>query len=376
MVYKVSFIGPEDVGSPDIGAYKNEGEYEIGGNHWFQLEVPEKISEDPDLLSNYLQGLGDLTYKMNVRLLVSGEEAKSIGVLEYRVPKEHFVYYDEFQGRYRYTGIANYNDKFQPQILIPDDDIYMFDSNARIEYVLDTSYGKPTNATFNQPDRKLYGYIDNEFPSLSDQAQKKLDNQLTRAVKDSLNDDEDSLFGSLEYPPEDVLTSYLTEFIDTGRTSAPTIEDAAYGSRKKNKITGKSEKVYDDEPIYDVFNDLIYGYEENDKLIGKAGADYLVGGEGNDKLIGGDGDDILIGNEGKDFFSDGNGNDLMFGGSGKDKFKIGKGANVIMDFEEGDKLKIRGDVTWTQEDFGLLGSYKNGTLALIGDSTQLLEFIS
>ena len=42
MVYKVSFIGPEDVGSPDIGAYKNEGEYEIGGNHWFQLEVPEK----------------------------------------------------------------------------------------------------------------------------------------------------------------------------------------------------------------------------------------------------------------------------------------------------------------------------------------------
>ena len=374
MAYKVSFIGPEDVGG--IGGIITEGEYESGGNHWFQLEVPEKISEDPDLLSNYLQGLGDLTYKMNVRLLVSGEEPKSIGVIEYKVSKEEFRYYDEFAGRFKFDR-PNFDYRFKPQILIPDDDIYTSDLDARIEYVLDTSYGKPTySPSFDQPDRKLYAYIDNEFPSLSDQAQKKLDDQLTRAVKDSTNDDEDSLFGSLEYPPEDVLTSYLTEFIDTGRTSAPTIEDAAYGSRKKNKITGKSEKLYYDEPIYDGFNDLIYGYEENDKLIGKSGADYLVGGEGNDKLIGGDGDDILIGNEGKDFFSDGNGNDLMFGGFGKDKFKIGKGANVIMDFEEGDKLKIRGDVTWTQEDFGLLGSYKNGTLALIGGSTQLLELIS
>lgn len=371
MAYKVSFIGPEDVG---FGAYKNEGEYEIGGNHWFQLEVPEKIYDDPDLRSNYLQGLGDLTYKMNVRLLVSGEEAKSIGVLEYRIPKEHFVYYDEFLGRFEPTGIANYN-KLEPQILIPDDDIYTAGFDNRIEYVLDTSYGKPTNGTFNQPDRKLYAYIDNDNPSLSDQAQKTLDDQLTRAVKDSINDDEDSFFGSLEYPPEDVLTSYLTEFIDTGRTSAPTIEDAAYGSRKKNNITGKSEKVYDDEPIYDGFNDLIYGYEGNDKLIGKAGADYLVGGEGNDKLIGGDGDDILIGNEGKDFFSDGNGNDLMFGGSGKDKFKLGKGANVIMDFEEGDKLRIKGSVTWAEENFGLLGTYRNGTLTLIGDSSELLELV-
>jgi Ca2+-binding RTX toxin-like protein len=84
----------------------------------------------------------------------------------------------------------------------------------------------------------------------------------------------------------------------------------------------------------------------------------------------------LIGNEGNDFFSDGNGNDLMVGGSGKDRFKIGNGANVIIDFEEGDKLKIRGGATWEAEAYGLLGSYKNGSVALIGDSTQLLEFIS
>ena len=199
---------------------------------------------------------------------------------------------------------------------------------------------------------------------------------LSEKEQDDLDQDLEDLFGSLEYPPEDVLTSYLAAYTVRGRLEAPAIERKQEGRRVRDKIVGYSEQIHYLEGNYDGFNDLMYGYEGNDKLIGKAGADYLVGGEGNDKLIGGDGDDILIGNEGKDFLSDGNGNDLMFGGSGKDKFKIGKGANVIMDFEEGDKLKIRGDVTWTQEDFGLLGSYKNGSVALIGDSTQLLEFIS
>ena len=365
MDYKVSFIGPEDVG---FGSPRVEGEFVSGGNHIFRLEVPDKIYYDSDLLSSYLRNLGDLTYKMNVSLLISGEEPKSIGAIEYRVSKEEFRYYDEFAGRFKLDN-PDTDYRFRPQILIPDDDIYTSDIDARIEYVLDTSYGKPTTTSFNLPDRKLYAYIDNDNPSLSDEAQKKLNKDLTQTI-------EESLFGPLVYPPEDVLTQYLTQFIETGKATAPTIEHTSYGSKKKNRITGKSEKLYYDEPVYDGFNDLIYGYDGKDKLTGKAGADYLVGGEGNDKLIGGDGDDILIGNEGNDFFSDGNGNDLMVGGSGKDRFKIGNGANVIIDFEEGDKLKIRGGATWEAEAYGLLGSYKNGSIALIGDSTQLLEFIS
>ena len=364
MDYKVSFIGPEDEGHAAFGL---EGEFISGGNHMFQLEVPDKIYYDSDLLSSYLQKLGDLTYKMNVSLLISGEEPKSIGVIEYRVSKEEFRYYDEFAGRFKLDGPdTDYTER--PQILLPDDDIYTSDLDARIEYVLDTSYGKPTTTTFNLPDRKLYAYIDNDNPSLSDEEQKELNKDLTQTIKEPL-------FGPLVYPPEDVLTQYLTQFIETGKATAPTIEHTSYGSKKKNRITGKSEN-YNDETVYDGFNDLIYGYDGKDKLTGKAGADYLVGGEGNDKLIGGDGDDILIGNEGNDFFSDGNGNDLMVGGSGKDRFKIANGANVIIDFEEGDKLKIRGGATWEAEAYGLLGSYKNGSVALIGDSTQLLEFIS
>jgi hypothetical protein len=65
----------------------------------------------------------------------------------------------------------------------------------------------------------------------------------------------------------------------------------------------------------------------------------------------------------------------MVGGSGKDRFKIGNGANVIIDFEEGDKLKIRGGATWEAEAYGLLGTYRNGTLVLIGESSELLEFV-
>ena len=180
---------------------------------------------------------------------------------------------------------------------------------------------------------------------------------------------------SLDYPAEDTLTTYLAGYTETGKAIAPVIENKEDGTKNNDSITGRVDEWTDSTPTDFGFNDLIYGYEGNDKLIGEAGADYLVGGEGNDKLIGGDGDDILIGNEGNDKFYDGNGDDLMFGGSGKDKFKVGKGANVIMDYEKGDKLKIRGGVTWAQEDFGLLGTYKNGTLALIGDSSELLELV-
>ena len=257
MDYKVSFIGLEDEGHAAFGL---EGEFISGGNHMFQLEVPDKIHEDPDLLSSYLQELGDLTYKMNVSLLISGEEPKNIGAIEYTVPKEQFSYYDEFAGLFKLDG-PNYDDRFKPQILIPDDDIYTSDIEARIEYVLDTSYGKPTMLRTNQPDRKLITYIDNDFPSLSDEERKKLNKDLTQTIKESL-------FGPLVYPPEDVLTQYLTQFIETGKATAPTIEHTSYGSKKKNRITGKSEKLYYDEPVYDRFNDLIYGYDGKDKLTG------------------------------------------------------------------------------------------------------------
>ena len=104
--------------------------------------MPDKIYYDSDLLSSYLQNLGDLTYEMNVSLLISGEEPKSIGVIEYKVSKEEFRYYDEFAGRFKLDN-PNTDYRFKPKILMPDDDIYTSDIDARIEYVLDTSYGKP-----------------------------------------------------------------------------------------------------------------------------------------------------------------------------------------------------------------------------------------
>lgn len=256
---------------------------------------------------------------------------------------------------YKYSWSGNGYYQFYT---IPDDDV-VTPRTHRVRLV-DSYPGK----------KKLDDWYidDNDWDSLTPEEREKLDEEFGAYIEDN------SLFGSLEYPPEDTLTSYLVEYAETGKAKAPVIENKEYGTKKKDSLTGLFY-TYDEYPTEAGYNDLMHGYEGNDKLIGKAGADYIVGGEGNDKLSGGDGDDILIGDEGNDKFYDGNGNDLMFGGSGKDKFKLGKGANVIMDFEKGDKLKIRGGVTWAQEDFGLLGTYKNGTLALIGDTSELIELV-
>ncbi|TAN49587.1 MAG: calcium-binding protein, partial [Methylococcaceae bacterium] len=65
---------------------------------------------------------------------------------------------------------------------------------------------------------------------------------------------------------------------------------------------------------------LLEGGNENDTLIGYAGADTLAGAAGNDSLIGGTGDDVLDAGSGNDTLDGGIGNDIyLFGlGAGKD----------------------------------------------------------
>ena len=275
--------------------------------------------------------------------------------------KTFFSIYSEYHER---LLVASYDPQFGEDFSVyearnPDDDIYC--PNAVIEYTLVSPYGIPSRERYaDSVFRVVKSHVDNDTSVLPEKEQEDLD---------------ESLFGSLDYPAEDTLTTYPTGYTVSGKIEVPTIESKQEGGKGRDRINGYSEKMFESEPAYYGYNDLMYGYEGNDRLIGKAGADYLVGGEGNDKLIGGDGDDILIGDEGNDKFADGNGDDLMFGGSGNDKFKIGKGANVIIDFEKGDKLRIKGSVAWAQEDFGLLGTYKKGTLALIGEFSVLLELV-
>ena len=339
MPYQLTLIGLEDLRND---AFYTEGESGPGPNLIFTYDAPWELDSSGGL-DEYRESLGTMKFKANAKLFDPGKKPIDLGSITYSYTVEEFA--------------RNTPNKGFPTWQVPDDDVVQ-SSDACIEFTLESSYGKPDEDLWSpQPSKILYGYIDNDKPILPEEEQKDLDPE--------------GLFGSLDYPAEDTLTTYLTGYTVSGKLEAPTIEMKQEGGKGGDKIVGYSNPF---DPA-NIFNDLMYGYEGKDKLIGKAGADYLVGGKGNDKLIGGDGDDILIGNEGNDFISDGNGDDLIFGGSGKDKFKLGKGANVIMDFEKGDKIRIKGNVNWAQEDFGLLGTYKKGTLALIGESSELLDLV-
>ncbi|WP_333496307.1 Ig-like domain-containing protein, partial [Kluyvera sp. CHPC 1.251] len=93
----------------------------------------------------------------------------------------------------------------------------------------------------------------------------------------------------------------------------------------------------------------------NDVLYGGEGNDILVGGGGNDMLYGGEGDDILYGGTGNDTLIGGKGDDTLYGGSGSDTFtwlKGDDGHDVIKDFraDEGDRIDLSdllGDVAET-----------------------------
>jgi Ca2+-binding RTX toxin-like protein len=80
-------------------------------------------------------------------------------------------------------------------------------------------------------------------------------------------------------------------------------------------------------------SETIYGYINNDTLLGNGGNDTLYGREGNDSLNGGAADDILYGEKGNDTLIGGKGNDSLYGDLGNDlyQFSLGDGQDVIQD---------------------------------------------
>ncbi len=96
-----------------------------------------------------------------------------------------------------------------------------------------------------------------------------------------------------------------------------------------------------------VFDDLIFGDSEANRLVGHDGNDTLVGRSGDDEIYGGDGDDELQGNSGDDelygqadddtllshhghdTLDGGIGNDLMMGSRGADEIDAGAGDDTV-----------------------------------------------
>ena len=87
--------------------------------------------------------------------------------------------------------------------------------------------------------------------------------------------------------------------------------------------------------------------QPQNRVLGRAKADYLTGGGGQDCLIGQAGDDILQGKAGADKLIGGFGDDRLIGGAGADQFALGrnKGTEIIQDFEvRHDRLILMGDL--------------------------------
>uniref|UniRef100_UPI0025AF5A1D beta strand repeat-containing protein n=1 Tax=Psychromonas sp. 14N.309.X.WAT.B.A12 TaxID=2998322 RepID=UPI0025AF5A1D len=75
----------------------------------------------------------------------------------------------------------------------------------------------------------------------------------------------------------------------------------------------------------------LYGYGDNDVLIGGSGNDLIRGGSGDDNLIGGAGNDMLIDGSGSDTFSGGDGDDLISISGGQfESIDGGEGSDTLM----------------------------------------------
>ncbi len=65
-------------------------------------------------------------------------------------------------------------------------------------------------------------------------------------------------------------------------------------------------------------DDALHGLGNDDWIDGGAGDDLVRGGEGDDLVDGGSGDDLVRGNDGNDYVSGFTGNDILEGGGGSD----------------------------------------------------------
>lgn len=105
-----------------------------------------------------------------------------------------------------------------------------------------------------------------------------------------------------------------------------------------------------------MFNDIIIGDANDNRLRGEAGDDRLSGGAGNDRLIGGAGNDVLNG---------GAGNDIMEGGTGDDIYIVAAAGDQTIEHAGEGIDTVRSYINWTLSDnverLELLGTAANGT---------------
>ena len=162
-------------------------------------------------------------------------------------------------------------------------------------------------------------------------------------------DDDDTIYGDSGTDNEG---PFPVEFMNAlGMEGGVSFNDALFGQNGNDTLYGG------------MGNDRLYGGEGNDNLFGDDDPlaegpgprpepepsnalrmedgltydDVLFGGEGDDLLVGGLGDDVMNGGDGDDVLVSDFGNDLATGGSGADTFVLTEstGRVIVRDFEDG-----------------------------------------
>jgi len=120
-----------------------------------------------------------------------------------------------------------------------------------------------------------------------------------------------SLTSRFTYPPS-IYTHYSQGFVDSN--------NHLYGKDDDNDIL-----------VGGAGADLLSGAGGEDLFIGRDGKDILLGGADNDILIGGKGDDTLYGDAGNDYLSGNEGDNYLDGGEGDDSLLVVGGIRVPRD---------------------------------------------
>ncbi|MGQ9370197.1 calcium-binding protein [Azospirillum sp. ST 5-10] len=111
--------------------------------------------------------------------------------------------------------------------------------------------------------------------------------------------------------------------------------DVMYGWSQDDRIAGNSgnDTLYGGNR-----EDALYGNQGLDVLYGDSGADTLFGGQGEDALFGGDSEDLLYGQVAADVMDGGTGTDTLFGGQGADTLSGGDGNDWLFGNRDDDVL--------------------------------------
>ncbi len=106
----------------------------------------------------------------------------------------------------------------------------------------------------------------------------------------------------------------------------------------------------------------MYGYNGDDLLSGRGGADRLYGKDGDDDLIGGGGADRLYGGGGQDWLYGGRGNDVLYGGAGADDFHFDTALNASTNVDKIKDFTVGSDAIFLDRDI-FTGIEQGGALA-------------